>query len=100
LPAEKLRGLHQEKIAAFRAAEPIENLQELELVIEVMLEPQHHAVEGVGASKPAIARLEIGGDLLAVSPPAIGEILGTDCGQLGKRRGERDRVLMQHVAPG
>lgn len=91
--------MHQEKIAAFRTAEPIEDLQELKLVVEVVLEPQHHALEGARSCKAAIARLKICRDLLTVSPAAIGEIVRTDRGQLGKRRGERDRALMQHVAP-
>src|SRR5262249_10026134 len=80
LPPKEIRRLHQQQCAILFlvAAEPIEDLKELELVIEIVLEPQHHAAEIVRPCEPAIACLEICGDLLAFSPTPIREVLGAD----------------------
>ena len=102
LTPEELGRLHQEERAVCvhrLAAEPVEDLQELELVVEIVLEPQDDAVERRRMGEPAVARLQIGRNLLPLAPAPVRQILGADRGQLGERASRRHRPLMQHVAP-
>ena len=83
--------------AAF-AGEEGENLDELELVVEVVLEPQFDALEIAVGAQGGIALGELGGDLGRVDAEAVGEI-GDPRGRARHRGGRRDRPLVQHVAP-
>lgn len=70
LPAQKVRGLHQEQRALVKPVmvEPIEDLEKLQLIVEIVLEPQGDPAEGGGMGKPTITGLETVGELAHLSP--------------------------------
>ncbi len=79
--------------------EPVEHLKQLELIVEIVLEPQHHAVELGAHGKPPIARRELELDGPDLAAAGAGQILDAAGGQVFERLGERDGAFMQHVAP-
>src|SRR5215204_3372217 len=89
--------------AARRGSGPgqrVERLQELQLVVEVVLEPQHDdlAVRG-GLGQTGVAGGQRGLGLVAVGPAAGGQE-GGPLGPQGRRmQAGADRTLVQHVVP-
>ncbi len=80
--------------------EPVEDLEELELIVEIVLEPQHYAIELGAHGEPAVARRELVLDGVEIAAAGAREIFDTNGRQLFRRRRDRHRPFMQHVAPG
>ena len=99
LRAEKVVGLDQHKaVARCLAGEVSQHLDELELVVEVVLEPQLDGVEIAVGAETGVALGEFGRNLGLINPETAGKIGDP----LGRHRGEfrvGDRPLVQHVAP-
>src|SRR3954470_4595052 len=77
-----------------------QDLDELELVVEVVLEPQHDGLaRPEGLIQPLVASAQLLLDLLRAGGPEAGQVLRAHGPQLGRReRGHRP--LVEHVAPG
>ncbi len=77
-----------------------EHVEELELVVEVVLEPEHH-LEAVAErlEQLPVAPLERGEQRLPAAPAAVGEEAGARPQQLLPRQ-RRHRPLVEHVLPG
>ena len=77
-----------------------EHVEELELVVEVVLEPEHHLqVVAERLEQLPVAPLERGEQRLPASPAAVGEEAGAGLQQLLARQ-RRHRPLVEHVLPG
>src|SRR4051812_3587460 len=57
----------------FSAAEEIEQLNELELIVEIVLEPEHHLIEKVEVLDHAITLAEIAADVREIVPVVPGD---------------------------
>jgi hypothetical protein len=100
LPAEEVRGLHQKQEPIARVlAEPIEDLQELELIEQIVLKPQHHPVEARHMHKSTIARRQVRFDPRKLAPAPAGKIARANGRQLSEVVRQRHRPVMQHVPP-
>src|SRR5215472_5764464 len=80
-----------ELASAIVATEPVQQLQQLQLVIEIVLKPQNNFVVLAGVLQRPVARSESRPDLLIVAPAKAGQRLRTDVREFAQRRGLRDR---------
>jgi hypothetical protein len=79
----------------------IEHLQQLQLVGEVVLEPQLDALEAGGAGDRRVPPLEVGEDVGLAAPEGVGQMGGTDAPQPGGVIGLRPSIPTESVgAPG
>ena len=77
-----------------------EHVEELELVVEVVLEPEHHLeVVAERLEQLPVAPLERGEQRLPAAPAALGEEAGARPQQLLPWQ-RRHRPLVEHVLPG
>ena len=77
-----------------------EHVEELELVVEVVLEPEHHLeVVAERLEELPVAPLERGEQRLPAAPAAVGEEAGA-CAQQLLPWQRRHRPLVEHVLPG
>lgn len=77
----------------------IEHLDELQLVVKVVLEPQYDLVVPPGPAKSGIAAAEILENSFPLSPAGLGDELRAFARKLLQDEARPDRSFVQHVAP-
>ena len=101
---EARKGIDAQQIQARPAAimvrEPGQQLEQLQLIEQVVLEPQHDALEAGGRGKQAVAGGHLGLHGLQIAPALVGDEMRAQMGQRRQRQLGRHRPFMQHVAPG
>src|SRR5215218_9590257 len=80
--------------------EPIQHLNQLELIIQIVLEPEHDLVMIAALSERTVTTAELIANALRMGPAASGDIRGSNRGELLEREAIRDRPFVQHVSPG
>src|SRR6185295_7400896 len=81
-------------------SEEVEQLDELELVVEIVLEPEHNLVEIIEALDDAIPLLKISADVRKIVPVVTGDELRALLAELFQRERRIDGSFVKHVAPG
>src|SRR5262249_5977245 len=89
-----------EPAAVAIAAEPVQDLEQLQLIIEIVLKPENDFLMFRGVFKYLIARGKTSAELFIVARAKAGKRLRPDIGKLAQRRGLGNRTVMQYVAPG
>src|SRR5262249_21627007 len=79
--------------------EPIENLEELKLVVEIVLEPEHDLLMLPKCGHGFIPPPKLGNHLLVGAPTAILDEPGTDLTEFVSAQRRRNRSLVERVAP-
>jgi hypothetical protein len=97
--AEVLGLAHQRQLRVRVAGEPVEQLDELHLIVEVVLEPEHDLVVLRGRAEQRVALPEIGVDLAELAPSRLGDEAGALARQRLERQVAPDWSLVQDVAP-
>ncbi|WP_261403191.1 hypothetical protein [Chenggangzhangella methanolivorans] len=101
LMAEIVVGLDEmEPLETIFTAEEVEDLQQLQLVVEVVLEPDLDSLEARMPANGGVARPEFGRDLLGSEPEVGGNESRADRRQTFEAAHRRHRAVMQDVAPG
>jgi hypothetical protein len=79
--------------------EPVEHLDELQLVVEVMLEEEHDLLVVPVARECRVASREVPSGLRQARPAAFREEAGSYIRKLFRREPAGDGTLVQHVPP-
>src|SRR6185436_20695238 len=78
------------------AAEEIEQLDKLELIVEIVLEPEHHLVEIIEALDDAVPFLKVSADVREVVPVVSGDELRALLAELFERERRIDGSFVKH----
>ena len=89
----------QHGVGQVPCGKPVQNLEQLELVIQVVLEPEHNLIVGPKIRDRGISQAEIGQHLVILGPPARGNEAGTTAAHFLNRKAGRRRTLVQHISP-
>ncbi len=90
----------QAGVAKVSLREPVEDLEQLELIVEVVLEPEDDLLVVRDRGEGVVALLQVGQRRLVRCPPSVGKEAGPDRTQLLGGEPARDRPFVQHVASG
>ena len=80
--------------------EPVEQLNELQLIVEIVLEPQYDLVVPCGIAEGRVALGELLLYFAQRAPAGGGDELRAPAGERVERQPGVHRPLVQHVAPG
>lgn len=80
--------------------EPVEYLDELQLVVEVVFEVEHDLLVVSVTRERRVALCEVLSGLCQACPPAFREEPGANIGELFRREPGGDGALVKHVPPG
>ena len=89
----------QPRIPEVASREPVEHLDELQLIVEVVFEEEHDLLVVSVARKRRVACREVPSGLRQVRPSALREEAGAYVGKLFQREPVGDGALVQHVPP-
>ena len=89
----------ERRVLDLELREPVENLDELELVVEVGLVPEHELFVRRGLLQDPIALRQVRERLLVLRPARVGKEAGASLAKLLVGEAGRDGALVQHVTP-
>jgi hypothetical protein len=89
----------QARGAERHAGEVREDLEELELIVEIVLEPEDDLLEVSPLPHERVSLPEVGQHVLLRGPAPAREVPGADLGELVEARPGRHRAVVQHVPP-
>src|SRR5271166_1173321 len=99
-PAEIISGLDERHAVAALIREKIKELDQLQLVVKIVLEPEKHASKLAVAADHGISRAKCGAQFLLGQPSSLREELCPDGGQFFERERRRNRAFVKNIAPG
>src|SRR5690242_7077804 len=94
------RDQRQDCVTQFLSGEPAKNLEHLKLIVEIMLEPEHHFLFIAEAFEDSVTGAEAFERLLIRRPATARDELGTQLTEHIQRQSRGDWSLVQDVVPG
>src|SRR5262249_55940063 len=82
------------------AGKPVQQLEQLQLIIQVVFEPQHDLLVLAGQFECAVAVGKSGAEVFVNVPAKAGQSPRANIRKFAQRGGFRNRAVMQNVAPG
>ena len=98
--AEIFSGLDEIHAVAAFIREEIEQLDQLQLVVKIVLEPKNHAFKLAVTADYRVTRAESRVEFLFGQPPSLRKEISSDGGQVLKWQRRWNRAFVKNITPG